>query len=71
MQNYFICAVHNIYKDRNIQMVMDDDQQSAEDNIQIAANDRDNGNEAEPAPTGRPAHNALLYRDDFARLHFE
>lgn len=50
-------------------MVMDDDQQPAEDNIHIAANDGDNG--AEAAPVGQPARNALLYRDDFARLHFK
>ena len=52
-------------------MVMEDDQQPAKDNIHIAANDGDNGDEAELAPAGRLAHNALFYKDDFARLHFK
>ena len=68
----FTCVLlHNICKDRNIQMVMEDDQQPAKDNIHIAANDGDNGDEAELAPAGRLAHNALFYKDDFARFHFK
>lgn len=70
MQDYFcLCCVTQHCKDRNIQIVLEDDQQPAEDNIQMAAIDGEDGNvdRAELAPA---LSHALLHRDAFTRLHF-
>ncbi|KAK3882774.1 hypothetical protein Pcinc_012853 [Petrolisthes cinctipes] len=71
----FVCAVlHNICKDRNIQLLFEDDpghdQPPAEDNIQMAAND-DDDDQVEPPPVGYQARDGLPYREEFARLHFQ
>lgn len=76
----FVCAMlHNICKDRNIQILLEDDhghgQPPAEDNIEMAANGEDDheedGDQAELPPAGYQARDGLLYRDEFARLHFK
>ncbi|KAK3886761.1 hypothetical protein Pcinc_009081 [Petrolisthes cinctipes] len=71
----FVCAVlHNICKDRNIQLLLEDDpghdQPPAEDNIQMAAND-DDDDQVEPPLAGYQARDGLPYREEFARLHFQ
>ena len=66
--------LHNICKDRNIQILLEGDeghgQPPAEDNIQIAGVDDDNGGHAEPLPAGQD-RDGLRYRDEFARRYFK
>lgn len=67
----FVCALlHNICKDRNIQLILEEDQLPAdqENNIHMADDEEDL---AEPPPAGYHAHNGLQYRDEFARHHFK
>lgn len=76
----FVCVMlYNICKDRNIHILLEDGhghgQPPAEDNIHMAANDKDDheeedGDQAQPPPAGYHARVGLLYRDDFARLYF-
>ncbi|KAK3865839.1 hypothetical protein Pcinc_028583 [Petrolisthes cinctipes] len=66
----FVCAMlHNICKDRNIQLLLEDysghGQPSVEDNIQMADNDDDDDDDV-----GYQAHDGLPYRDEFATLYF-
>lgn len=67
----FVCAMlHNICKDRNIALLLEDDppdQPPAEVNIQMDANDIDNA----PPAGYQQARNGVVYKDNFARLHFK
>ncbi|XP_045133692.1 putative nuclease HARBI1 [Portunus trituberculatus] len=67
----FVCGVlHNICKQRNIQLLLEDSQPPAEAENNIWSDDEEDGDGAEQPPAGHHAHNGLLYRDEFARLHF-
>ncbi|KAK4316856.1 hypothetical protein Pmani_012032 [Petrolisthes manimaculis] len=70
----FVCAIlHNICKDRNIQLLLEEDdghgQPPAEDNLQMA-NDDDDDNRVEASPAGYQAWIGVPYREELARLHF-
>ncbi|XP_045106664.1 putative nuclease HARBI1 [Portunus trituberculatus] len=67
----FVCGVlHNICKQRNIQLLLEDDQPPAEAENNIWMDDEEDGDGAEQPPAGHLAHNGLLYRE-FERLHFK
>lgn len=65
----FVCAMlHNICKERNIDIILED--AYAED-VEIAAAAADGDDHAGPPLAGNPPHVGLHYRDEFARRHFK
>lgn len=66
----FVCAVlHNICKERNIQLLLEEDEEPAGANAPMA--EGEDADQDEPPPAARHAQNGLVYRDEFARLHFK